>query len=101
MINNNQEYLNRMCFVDDKGNPLSKMKMAGWISVKDQLPENHYQRILIYSYVGNMHVVNYFKNSGNSGTLWTCDAGFEGENILFTHWMPLPKVPKIEESNEK
>lgn len=66
-----------------------------WISVKDRLPQQHYQRILVHSYTGNIHVINYFENSGNSGTLWECDAGFEGEDISFTHWMPLPEPPKL------
>lgn len=64
-----------------------------WISVNDRLPKKHYQRILVYSYTGNIHVVNYFEDSGNSGTLWECDDGFEGEDISFTHWMPLPQPP--------
>ncbi len=70
-----------------------------WISVKEKLPEKHYQRILVYSYTGNIHVVNYFQNSRNSGTIWKCDAGFEGEDISFTHWMALPNPP-TEESND-
>jgi hypothetical protein len=55
-----------------------------WISVKDRLPEKNTHYLCCFSCEGNQYqdILYYAK-----------DGGFP-DNI--THWMPLPKLPKVD-----
>ena len=70
---------------------IEALEAAGWVSVKDKLPE-HGKRYLIYA------------TSGDNKTSYITIAAFSGHFYLsgrraywkVTHWMPLPELPKEE-----
>ena len=69
----------------------------GWISVKDRLPKPSEGRILAYCKIAekifSQNVLMW------NGDFWCIDEtgfGFEGIDLEFTHWMPLPEPPKEE-----
>lgn len=61
---------------------------SGWISVKDRLPENPKERVLVKTHsdciVGNPKIDTDRYRDG----MWVR----YGDNV--THWMPLPEPPK-------
>jgi hypothetical protein len=63
--------------------------MSEWISVKDRVPEDCLEKVLIHVVpkIGRPYVaVDCF------GGFFVID-GIDGEDI--THWMPLPDPPKV------
>jgi len=69
-----------------------------WISVKDRLPEEPLQTIIVsnrkkvciavYSIV-NIVVIAYYRLNGE----WYCSE-YESLPWKITHWMPLPSLPE-------
>lgn len=64
--------------------------MSKWISIKDRLPEEQ-GNYLIFIKCGV--TIGWFDNKGR----WRA-GHFYLDNGYATHWMPLPQVPKEEET---
>ena len=64
------------------------VKMPGWISVKDRLPE-YTGWYLTYHHKINLCVVSWFTGDG-----WEDGAWGAFEDGWVSHWMPLPEDPK-------
>ena len=86
----------QMDYVDEIEMAITDMKIceannAGWISVKDRLPE-HGKRYLIYatSEGGKNHRITTAAYGGHFALSGRC------AYWKVTHWMPLPESPKEE-----
>ncbi len=66
-----------------------------WISVKDRLPEN-ISDVLILS-KEKESCVGYYRSSDNDWNMYNPCCSFHMELHGVTHWMPLPEPPKEEE----
>ena len=68
------------------------MSKSGWISVKDRLPENETEVIIIVQHrIGWYRAFAWHDAYGwHSIAVEFCD----GDSDLVTHWMPLPEPPK-------
>ena len=65
-----------------------------WISVKDRLPEN-ISDVLILS-KEKESCVGYYRSSDNDGNMYNPCCSFHMELHGVTPWMPLPEPPKEE-----
>jgi hypothetical protein len=59
--------------------------MMEWISVKDRVPETNDPRT-------NEKVLAYSETNGIEARTW-----YRGCKMHYTHWMPLPDPPEVEE----
>ena len=75
--------------------------MSEWISVKDRLPEE-FDDVLIVTVSGRISIAylhSYNKENIIDYKNWAITDSEEGNTIPFvrvTHWMPLPKSPNLE-----
>ena len=73
---------------------------SGWISVKDKMPEDHVNVLLVWSngkvasIMFGCHIT--IKNLGGD---WHTACGVRPEEEI-THWMPLPEPPKEVQNDE-
>lgn len=68
-----------------------------WISVKDKLPPNGDELVLVvvHGYRGDIVSMNAVEiGSYTSKDGWILKTFPELENMQVTHWMPLPEPPK-------
>jgi hypothetical protein len=65
-----------------------------WISVKDRLPKQD-SEVLTFHQISPLHPFTVARMYGNKWFIETND-----EMIDPDYWMPLPKSPKIKDSNE-
>lgn len=66
--------------------------VGGWVSVKDRLPENETEVIIIVQ-----HRIGWYRAfAWHDAYGWhsIADEFCDGDSDLVTHWMPLPKPPK-------
>jgi hypothetical protein len=59
----------------------------------------HDKEILVYTELGNFHVVYHVENVATGETAWMVAQFDDGDQALLTnatHWMELPKRPSIE-----
>ena len=70
-------------------------RIDGWISVKDRLPEEDLEAVLVWAQCGGPHVA-YRDCGGWCHTECCYDDGshYMGESIEFGYWMPLPEPPR-------
>ena len=73
------------------------LKNGGWISVKDETPEEQIE-VLVYApdcnIIGNVLVGTYFTGSDTDDESWTVYDFAESKLYeKVTHWMPLPEKP--------
>lgn len=70
--------------------------MSEWISVKDRMPESHYgesDNVLVVDEIGIRKILCF------DGGCWCYPTGETyGRNV--THWMPLPELPKEDNTHE-
>jgi len=70
--------------------------MNEWIDIKDRLPENHNEEVLVYApncnIIGPVLIGRYFDDT-NAWTVY--DFGESVMDELVLAWMPLPRPPKI------
>ena len=66
--------------------------MSEWISVKDRLPEDA-SDVLILS-KEKESCVGYYRSSDNEWVMYNPCCSFHMELHGVTHWMPLPEPPK-------
>jgi len=73
-----------------------------WIKVKDRLPENHDEIVLVYApncnIIGSVLTGRCFKNEGPSWTVYDFHESKLSE--LVTHWSPLPSAPNEENTHQ-
>jgi len=66
--------------------------MSDWISVKDRLPENDDNYLILFEYgryrFNERVIVGFYSNNK-----W-CVSGHSNNLDTVTHWMPLPEPPK-------
>lgn len=77
---------------------ISRMKQAGWVSVKDRLPEEG-ERVLATDgdFVGEAYLMDYHPVPGVFGRYWYRSYGANWSLVSdkpVTHWMPLPEPPE-------
>lgn len=88
-------------FLSKKPDGLANKSAAGWISVKERIPENNVE-VLIFSDSGRSVGVydgfcRYLKSPGFYDLqMWSDAFGYE-EDKKVTHWMPLPSPPDLQE----
>lgn len=81
---------------------------AGWISVKDRLPEEN-TPVLICTQWGDIWMASYYSECRIASKLfspahWDVETlrgggiDFKAEDV--THWMPLPRLPEDEEDED-
>ena len=73
---------------------LEKKPAQQWISVKDRLPED-ISDVLILS-KEKESCVGYYRSSDNDWNMYNPCCSFHMELHGVTHWMPLPAAPKEE-----
>lgn len=101
----NQEYLDKMCYLDENGNPLvRKCGFYMWISLKDRLPPEN-AHILIYGQREydedksnyQIFLVAFYKTvhfHGQEMRNQSIEIGSGNFISNFTYWMPLPNPPQ-------
>lgn len=65
-----------------------------WISVKDELPEDEYECLVVNKSGG--YWIGWFKADEER---WVIDGTICGDGYV-THWMPLPEPPKGDENSD-
>ncbi len=72
-----------------------------WISVKDRMPEDQGQSILVYGILEHhqdhdIHIARFFigvnEEQGNN-QFWEYGWSYDISDV--THWMPLPQPPEV------
>lgn len=68
--------------------------VGGWISVKDQLPENE-QYVILWTKTGVMKYAKYLDDEPHRPWItYDEDGSIRAWDNVVTHWMPLPRPPK-------
>ena len=63
-----------------------------WISVKDRLPEDEKEMILV---TDGDTVITGFMFTLEDGKVYTPGLKMGGRSMEVTHWMPLPEPPEV------
>jgi hypothetical protein len=72
-----------------------------WISVKDKLPDETHEEVLIYPYVGvDNCVITAHLDGDKNWRYWDISKNNMNLPCAPTHWMPLPPPPSIQPSKE-
>jgi hypothetical protein len=80
-------------YVDAYDMAISALReQSQWISVKERLPENYYQDVLVYDSRDNCLFIAVMTYKGE----WIVPH-YEDYEFNITHWMPLPEPPKENE----
>lgn len=78
--------------IKDSADAIEELIKPQWISVEDRLPnEGEYVLVTYLSLSGKMMAVSFWFRDNRNKAHW----GGENE-LLVTHWMPLPEPPKEE-----
>ena len=71
--------------------------MGEWISVDDRLPDDSQDILLVVN--GARVISGYYAGYNGAHYVWKASRnGFVFWDDEITHWMPLPELPKEEES---
>ena len=70
--------------------------MMEWISVKEQLPEDYVNVIVLLSVRGIIGISSIQKETVTAADqeMTTIRTWSDHENVQVTHWTPLPDLPK-------
>lgn len=73
-----------------------------WIAVKKRLPSNEQEILTYWAEEDQIQVQRFYENYANLGPWWMF--GWQNHQLKsnrITHWMPLPKPPKVIENDDR